>query len=230
MELTPHEQRVIGTLIEKGFTTPMQYPLTMNSLVTGCNQKSCREPLTNIDEERVFLALDGLRRKGLVTLVQMAGSHTDRWKHRCGETLQLEDRDVAILGELLLRGAQTDGELRARASRMVSFNESERVTECLEKLQARTPPLVVRVSPPDRRRGVRFFHTLAGEKEITAWKAVEAGRAEEPAEAGGAGSAPGGAAPGPASALRTEVDELRARVAAVEERLKKLEQALGGPA
>ena len=154
------ERRVLGVLIEKGFTTPEQYPLSLNSVVTGSNQKSCREPLSNLDEEAVLDSLESLRRKGFTTLVRTEGSRVDRWKHRIGDTLGLQAKEVALLGELLLRGAQTDGELRQRASRMVAIATLEELGKLIDGLQSRSERLVERISPPGRKRGVKYAHTL----------------------------------------------------------------------
>ena len=223
MELNFDERRVVGTLIEKGYTTPEQYPLTINAIVNGSSQKSCRDPVVQLDEERVFLALDSLRKKGLVILVQMQGSRTDRWKHRFGETLGLEDKETAVLGELLLRGPQTDGEIRQRASRMVRLESLEDAGAILAKLAGRTPPLAARLSPEGRRRGVLFTHGLYPAAELEELRRREATIPEEPAEAEGAPSA----TPGPASALRQEVETLQAHVVALEIRLSRIEESLG---
>ncbi len=229
MELTFDERRVFGTLIEKGYCTPQQYPLTLNALVVGSNQKSCRDPVTQFDEERVYLALDGLRKKGLCTLVQLQGSFTERWKHRSVDTLGLEDRETAVLGELILRGPQTDGELRQRASRMVPIDSIEKLGEILAKLMGRNPPLAVRLSPEGRRRGVRYAHCLYPAKELAALREREASAVEEPEAAESMGSTSSSSGAGPASALRQEMEALRDVVAGLEARVKKIEDALGGP-
>ncbi len=224
MELNFEERRVVGTLIEKGYTTPEQYPLTMNSLVTGSNQKSCRSPVTSLDEEKVFLALDGLRRKGLCILIQVQGSRTDRWKHRFSDALGLEDRETAVLGELLLRGPQTDGEIRQHASRMVRIESLEELGAILSKLMAHDPPLVVRLTPEGRKRGVRFAHNFysAGEIEDLRQREASASVAEETDEPA---ASPG--APGASTGLRQDLEALRAEVAALDARLRKIEDALG---
>jgi len=160
LELSFAERRVLGALIEKGFTTPEQYPLSLNAVVIASNQKSCRDPLSSIDEEAALDSLESLRKKGLATLVRMEGSRVDRWKHRFGETLGLNPREVAILAELLLRGPQTDGEIRSRATRMTALPELDEVTRILEALGARPDPLVERLGPPGRRRGVKYAHRL----------------------------------------------------------------------
>ena len=158
LELSFAERRVLGALIEKGFTTPEQYPLSLNAVVVASNQKSCRDPLASLDEEAALDSLEGLRKKGLATLVRMEGSRVDRWKHRFGETLGIGPREVAIIAELLLRGPQTDGEIRSRAGRMTPLPDLDEVTRILESLGARPEPLVERLGPPGRRRGVKFAH------------------------------------------------------------------------
>lgn len=160
VELNFAERRVLGVLIEKGFTTPEQYPLSLNAVVVGSNQKSCRDPLSALDEEKALDSLESLRQKGFATLVRMEGSRVDRWKQRLGETLGLEAREVAVLGELLLRGPQTDGELRQRASRMRPIESLEELERLIESLRGRPEPLVERLGPPGRRRGVKYAHAF----------------------------------------------------------------------
>ncbi len=159
VELTFAERRVLGVLIEKGFTTPDQYPLTLNGVVVGSNQKSCRDPVTSLDEKQVLETLDSLRKKGFAILVRTEGSRADRWKHRTGERLEIEPKDVAVLAELLLRGPQTDGEVRQRATRMVTMGELDEVIRILEGLAAREEPLVELLAP-ERRRGAKYAHTF----------------------------------------------------------------------
>jgi uncharacterized protein YceH (UPF0502 family) len=230
MELSFDERRVAGTLIEKGYTTPEQYPLTMNALVTGSNQKSCRNPVTQLDEERVFLALDGLRKKGLCTLVQMQTSRTDRWKHRFSDTLALEPPEIAILGELLLRGPQTVGELHQHASRMTRLESSEATEAAIAKLMAQAPPLALRLTAEGRKRGVRFAHNLYAPTELEELKRAEAAAASAlPAETPGEKLSAAGGGGGGGGASRHEVETLRQEVAALAARVTKLEEALGGP-
>src|SRR4051794_40125390 len=119
IELTPDESRVLGVLVEKAFTTPDQYPLSLNSLTSGCNQKNNRDPVLNMSEDQVFDAVESLRSKGLVIRIEAgAGSRVHRFKHNAIDTLHVRSTELAILAELLLRGPQTHGELRGRASRM----------------------------------------------------------------------------------------------------------------
>ena len=115
--LGPRERRVVGVLAEKGKTTPEYYPLTVAALVAGCNQKSNRDPITSYDSDEVEDTLQSLRKKGAAILVE-AGGRVPRWKHTLYEWLKVSKAELAVLIELLLRGPQTEGELRARASRM----------------------------------------------------------------------------------------------------------------
>ena len=117
MPLTPRERRVVGVLAEKGKTTPEYYPLSVAALVAGCNQKSNRDPITNYDQDDVEETLHSLRKKGAVILVEGSG-RVARWKHTVYDWLKVSKVELAVLAELLLRGPQTEGELRARASRM----------------------------------------------------------------------------------------------------------------
>lgn len=237
VELNFNERRVLGTLVEKGFTTPEQYPLSLNSVVVGCNQKSCREPMSYLDEEKALDALESLQSKGFSTLVRMAGSRVDRWKHRFGEALTLDGKELSILAELFLRGAQTEGELRQRASRMRPIETLEELEQLLESLQSRPDALVVRLGPPGRARGVKYAHTFypAGERP-SADDTVEGEAQPSPQEVRPpprpavpfhpAGSSPGleaatgaqgaSAAPEELASLRREVELLKERVAELE--------------
>ena len=171
LALDAAERRVLGVLLEKGFTTPEQYPLTLNGLVTGCNQKSCRDPHMHLGEEKVLDALDDLRGKGLAALTRTVGGRTDRYKHRVADTLHIEGREAAVLTELLVRGPQTDGELRQRASRMVTIPGLPELAASLERLRSREEPLVTRLGTAERRRGVKYAHTLYPENERPAEEA-----------------------------------------------------------
>jgi uncharacterized protein YceH (UPF0502 family) len=143
------ERRVLGTLIEKGKTTPDQYPLSLNALVTGCNQKSNRDPAMTLDEEQVTRALASLRQAGAVAEVYGSGK-IPRYRHLAYEWLGVEKEELAILGELLLRGEQTEGDLRGRASRMDPIPDLDVLRAHLDRLASRG--LVVWLSPPGRGR------------------------------------------------------------------------------
>ena len=143
------ERRVLGTLIEKGKTTPDQYPLSLNALVTGCNQKSNRDPVMTLDEEQVTRAILALKACGAVAEVFGSGK-IPRYRHLAYEWLAVEKEELAILGELLLRGEQTEGDLRGRASRMDPIPDVDVLRGHLDRLAARG--LVVWLSPPGRGR------------------------------------------------------------------------------
>lgn len=147
--LDPIERRVLGTLIEKGKTTPDQYPLSLNGLVSGCNQKSNRDPVMTLDEERVSRALGRLRECGAIAEVFGSG-RIARYRHLAYEWLGVEKEELSILGELLLRGEQSEGDLRGRASRMDQIPDLGALRGHLDRLAARG--LVVWLSPPGRGR------------------------------------------------------------------------------
>ena len=115
--LTSSERRVLGVLVEKAKTVPESYPLTVAALVAGCNQKSNRDPVTDYDADLVEETLERLRRKGAVVRLE-TGGRVLRWKHTLYDWLKVSKVELAVLAELLLRGSQTEGDLRARASRM----------------------------------------------------------------------------------------------------------------
>jgi uncharacterized protein YceH (UPF0502 family) len=150
--LHPVEIRVLGALLEKEITTPEYYPLTVNSLQNACNQKSSRDPVVQYDEQTVEQALELLKTKHLVVRVSGAGHRVEKFAHRLGETMNLGRREMALLCVLMLRGAQTVGELRGRTERMHDFTDLEEVESVLEALEKRE--LVSRAS---RGRWVQLF-------------------------------------------------------------------------
>jgi uncharacterized protein YceH (UPF0502 family) len=215
------ERRVLGTLIEKGKTTPDQYPLSLNALVTGCNQKSNRDPVMTLDEEQVIRAVAGLRQCGAMAEVFGSGK-IPRYRHLAYEWLAVGKEELAIVGELLLRGAQTEGDLRGRASRMDPIPDLDALRGHLDRLAERG--LVVWLSPPGR--GRMLTHGLLPPEKL------DKVRAEVAAATPSGG--PATAAPGPrhvepddaepaaaefaarVAALEAEVAELRRRLAAIE--------------
>ena len=118
ISLTKDEARVIGVLVEKALTTPGQYPLTLNSLVSGCNQRSNRLPILNLDENRIITALDSLKAKELAREVMLASSRVTKFRHTAKETLEISISELVVIAELLLRGPQTLGEIRGRLGRL----------------------------------------------------------------------------------------------------------------
>ena len=153
------EVRVLGALIEKDITTPEYYPLTVNSLQNACNQKSSRDPVVQFDEQMVEHALETLKNKHLVVRISGTGHRVEKWAHRLGEMLNLGRREMALLCVLMLRGAQTVGELRGRTERMHDFNDLEEVERVLETLEK--SELVARAS-----RG-RWVQLLGGAVEVS---------------------------------------------------------------
>ena len=147
--LDANERRVLGVLIEKGKTTPEQYPLSLNAVVTGCNQKSNRDPVMVLDEEAVSRALTSLRHCGAVAEVFGSGK-IPRYRHLAYDWLSAGKEELAIMGELLLRGEQSEGDLRGRASRMDPIPDLESLRTHLDALATRG--LVVWLSPPGRGR------------------------------------------------------------------------------
>lgn len=165
--LSQAQARVLGCLMEKANTTPEYYPLTLNALTNACNQKSNRDPLMSLTESEVFDALDDLRhRHHLAALVHTAGSRVEKFKHTISEVIALDPKQAAILCELLLRGPETVGELRTRASRLHSFQDLNEVQGVLDELAAHTGgPLVVRLPREPGRRESRWMHVLTGTPE-----------------------------------------------------------------
>jgi len=167
VELTAPEARVIGSLIEKAITTPDQYPLSLNALVNACNQKSNRDPVMDLSESEVQQTLDGLSKKHLVMEKSGFGSRVPKYQHRfCNTefgTLKLDPRELAIVCELLVRGPQTPGELRTRASRMAPFGETSDVEAALTRLRDRPDgPFVVQLAREPNRRDSRWAHLFSG--------------------------------------------------------------------
>lgn len=163
MQLTPHEARVLGVLIEKAQTTPAQYPLTLNALVVGSNQKNNRLPVTNLTEDQVFDAVDGLRRKGLVREAMLSGSRVAKFRHIAREVFAVETPALVILAELMLRGPESLGEIRQNAGRMHPLDSLESVKAVLDELAARPEPLVREYPPPPGGRARLYRQLLAPE-------------------------------------------------------------------
>ncbi|MCX8138449.1 MAG: YceH family protein, partial [Gemmataceae bacterium] len=155
--LTPLERRILGVLVEKQKTLSYAYPLSLNSLVLGCNQKDNRDPVMHVTEEEVEATLEELIRKDLVEAVQ--GGRVTHYRHKLYEKWTPDGKELAVLAELLLRGAQSRGLLRARASRMDRISNAEELDGILQRLAQRR--LVVFLTPPQRRGAVvtHGFHT-----------------------------------------------------------------------
>jgi uncharacterized protein len=172
-QFNAHESRVIGSLIEKQITTPEQYPLSLNALVLACNQKSNRDPVLELSEQTVQGVIDALIRKHLVLEKSGFGSRVPKYQQRFCNTefsaLQFTAQERAILCELLLRGPQTPGELRTRASRMAEFTDVSQVESALEQLANNpTGARVVQLAREPGRRDSRYAHLFGVELPSTA--------------------------------------------------------------
>jgi uncharacterized protein YceH (UPF0502 family) len=155
------ERRVLGVLIEKAKTTPENYPLSLNSLRSGCNQKSNRAPMMQLEEDQVDEALENLRKLGAVAQIQ-GGGRVDKYRHLAYEWLGVEKVELAVMAELLLRGTQTVGELRGRAARMEPIKDLSDLQPTLEALH--TKGLIIYLSPPGR--GSLVTHAMFLEREM----------------------------------------------------------------
>ena len=163
-KLTEIETRVVGALIEKQLTTPEYYPLTLNALVAACNQKTNREPVVSYSEEIVQNALDILREeKNLVYIFYGSASRVPKYKHILPQTFELDERETAVMGVLMLRGAQTPGELRERCGRLYEFSSLGEVQETLDGLMKKDEPPIARLERQAGQKEARYAHLLAGE-------------------------------------------------------------------
>jgi len=231
--LAPRERRVVGVMVEKAKTTPEYYPMTVAAIVAACNQKSNRDPVTNYDQDDVEETLHSLRKKGAVILLEGSG-RVARWKHTLYEWLKVSKVELAVLAELLLRGPQTEGELRARASRMEPLADLPALQVILEALAPRS--LVHYLSPPGQKRGVFVTHGLYPAEELEKVRTAFAGRIgsdeEVPTRLSATRVDLAAAQTPPAwtveiAQLRAEVDHLRGLVGSLADEVRELKSALG---
>jgi len=218
--LSSTERRILGVLVEKAKTTPDAYPMSLNALVTGSNQKSNRDPVLNLTDLDVEEALTAAQQKGLVT--RITGGRVERWRHNLYEVLHVGKVELAVLAELLLRGAQTEGELRGRAGRMEPIADLNTLRGVLRPLAERR--LIVFLGP-EGRRGSLITHGFHSPKELEALQLrSQALSTEEPAIA---------RSPEPPSlrdevvALREQVNHLQDALAELTEQFKSLKNSLG---
>lgn len=200
--LTPIEVRIVGALIEKALTTPEYYPLTLNALLAACNQRNNRSPVMALDERTVQQGLYGLQEKRLAECFSGATARVVKYRERLIAELELDPAERALICELLLRGPQTPGELRSRASRMHPFASLDEVMTTLQRLATREDgALVTELPRQPGHKETRFAHLLGDQPPAL----------EEPE-----------AAADPAPAAPSRLDALEARVAALEEQLAAL--------
>jgi uncharacterized protein YceH (UPF0502 family) len=168
--LSPVEARVLGTLMEKARTVPDSYPLTLNSLVLGCNQKSSRDPLMNVSDAQAQEALDSLKRHALV--FETSGGRVTRWEHNFQRAIGVPEQSAVLLGLLMLRGPQTAGELRINSERWYRFADISSVEAFLDELELRSQekggPLVAKLPRAAGMREQRWAHLLCGPVEAAA--------------------------------------------------------------
>ena len=170
IELSSIEARIIGCLMEKEVTTPEQYPLTLNSLTNACNQKSNREPVMSLSEAQVLDAVDALIEKRLINDQSGFNSRVSKYRHRFCNTefgdLQFSEQERGIICCMLLRGAQTPGELRTRTNRLCQFSDVKEVETVLDKL-AQEDSLVVKLPREAGKRESRYMHQFSGEVDVS---------------------------------------------------------------
>jgi uncharacterized protein YceH (UPF0502 family) len=212
--LTPLEARVLGVLVEKQHTVPDTYPLSLNSLVAGCNQKTARHPVIEATDAEVLTAIDGLKSMSLV--FEGSGSRVVRYEHNMGRVLVVPAAAVALLTVLMLRGPQTAAELRLNCERLHKFADISSVEGFLEELAERYPPKVVKLARAPGAREPRWAHLLCGEVAEPAWVAPAPGE-------GGAASV----SSGELAALKAEQQRLATELAELRELVQRLARELG---
>ena len=210
--LTPLETRVLGVLVEKQATVPDTYPLSLNALVAGCNQKTARHPVIEASDAEVLTAVDAL--KSLALVFERSGSRVARYEHNVARVLALPSQSVALLAVLMLRGAQTSAELRQNCERLHRFADISSVEGFLDELAAREPPLVRLLQRAPGSREPRWAHLLTGEPAV-------------PAEAAPSAAPDGTVAAGELAALKSEIDRQRAEIDALRALVQRIAAELG---
>jgi uncharacterized protein YceH (UPF0502 family) len=165
--LTATELRVLGSLMEKSRTTPEYYPMSLNGLTAACNQKTSRKPVVNYDEETVALALDSLKKRGLISTATGGSIRTVKYKHNFAIVFPVLPSEVSIICLLILRGPLTPGEINSNSSRLYEFDSIDEVQQLLEKLADDEPAYVIQLPRRPGQKEVRYAHLLAGTPEIS---------------------------------------------------------------
>ena len=211
---TPLEARVLGVLVEKQATVPDSYPLSLNTLTLGCNQKTARDPVMNATEAEVLGAADSLKAMSLV--FEGSGSRVVRFEHNLGRVLGVPSQSVALLALLMLRGPLTAAELRLYTERIHRFADISSVEGFLDELAERAPPLVVKLARGAGAREARWAHLLCG--EVAAGTPTAAGTAEPGEQSVSLGEL---------AALKAEQTRLAAEVQTLKDQLSQLAAELG---
>ncbi len=212
--LDPFELRVLAVLAEKETLTPDVYPLSLNALTNGCNQLSSRDPVMSIAEATVQDALDRLQRRKLVAEVSQAGARVRKFEHRMRMKWSLEQDKTSVLTMLMLRGAQTAGEIRSRCGRLHDFASVAEVETCLQFLLDKFPPLVARLARAPGTKEARYMHLFSGAEAIERHELMAG--AEAPASAGDAR----------VDQLENEVARLKDAVAALSQQFEQFRKQL----
>ena len=215
--LTAAEARVLGALVEKEVTTPDYYPMSMNALINACNQRSNREPVTDLDEDAVRQALHGLEDLRLAGRARGADGRVTKYEHWLGEAFNFSRAETALICVLLLRGPQTPGELRSRTERMHRFDEISDVLAGLQKLMEREPALVAVLPRQPGTKESRYAHLLSGNVESAVATENAFGRS-----AGGHDAEQDAGHEGRIAKLEATVAELRQEVATLRKRIDDL--------
>jgi len=203
--LSDVEIRVLGSLVEKQITTPEYYPLSLNAVTLACNQKNNRYPVVSYSEDQVAHALETLREKNLTYVFYGSTSRVPKYKHVMPEVMRLNPAEVALMCVLMLRGAQTPGELRGNASRLHEFSGIDEVEQTLNELSTRDEPLVLRLPRQPGQKEVRFVDLLSGTIKVAAFNEAE----RTPVPARRSGNEQMEKLEQKVEALSTEVDRLK---------------------
>jgi uncharacterized protein YceH (UPF0502 family) len=218
--LSVGEQRILGVLVEKQKTTPEVYPLSLNALIVGSNQKSNRDPVTELNEEQVDEIMDDLRKKGLA--IKVVGGRVDRYRHLLYDVIQPSKAELAVLAELFLRGPQTEGELRTRASRMVDIPDLDSLKTHLRELKKRN---LVQYLTPEDKRGAVVSHSLYEPATLEHLRRKAEGMGVSLSQEPFSKAPP--APPPPPPEWLARLDQLESRVESLEKELSALKTALG---
>jgi uncharacterized protein len=209
--LTPLEGRVLGVLVEKQATVPDTYPLSLNALVAGCNQKTARDPVITATDAEVLAAIDGLKSQSL--LFEVSGSRVVRFEHNMARVLGVPGAATALLAVLMLRGPQTTAELRLNCERLHRFADLSSVEAFLDELASKEPRRVVKLPRAPGAREPRWAHLLCGEAAIPSATAV--------------GSDDDAVTVGELVALKAEQARLAAELEALRAQVQRLQRELG---
>ncbi|TDR80400.1 YceH family protein [Paludibacterium purpuratum] len=203
-QLSPEEVRVLGALVEKQALTPDAYPLTLNALLGACNQLTSREPVMQLAEHDILAALDRLLAQKLVAERTPAGSRVAKYEHRLNYEWNIDGARLTVLALLMLRGAQTAAEIRARSGRIYSFSSIEEVDTALNALADKYPPMTVRLARQPGAREARWMHLLGGEplQMVEECREIDVGLA------------------GRVAALEAQVEALKTRLVELEARIE----------